>query len=182
MDRSVEKIRLIMLKEGLGFEKKDLPDGYSFEFYKNGMKDIWIDINLASDHILDREKGETEFAKDFLQDEKFLKENMIFVKDPKGKYVGTGSIWYGDYFEDSDINYRVHWVAVDKENDGKGIGKAIVSKLLEIFEEKKLGDKIYLSTQTCSYVAIKIYEKFGFKPYNMEEDKRGWDIVDNMLK
>ena len=45
-----------------------------------------------------------------------------------------------------------------------------------------MGEGLYLSTQTCSYVAIKIYLDFGFKPYDLENNQKGWDIVFEKIK
>ncbi|UPO97545.1 GNAT family N-acetyltransferase [Cetobacterium somerae] len=182
MDRSVENIHLIMTKENLDFNEKQLPEGYEFVMYESGMMNKWIEIQLSSKHILERLEGENYFKDVFLKNENFLKESMIFIKDSKGDLVGTGAIWEGKYFpQDKNKSYRLHWIAVDPKHGGKGLAKAIVSKLLSIFKDKKMGEGLYLSTQTCSYVAIKIYLDFGFKPYDLEKNQKGWDIVFNKI-
>ncbi|MHA4989721.1 GNAT family N-acetyltransferase [Cetobacterium somerae] len=183
MDRSVENIHLIMTKESLDFNEKQLPEGYEFVMYESGMINKWVDIQFSSKHILDRLEGENYFKDVFLKNEKILKESMIFIKDSKGDLVGTGAIWEGKYFpQDKNKRYRLHWIAVDPKHGGKGLAKALVSKLLSIFKDKKMGEELYLSTQTCSYVAIKIYLDFGFKPYDLENNQKGWEIVFDKLK
>lgn len=183
MDRSVENIHLVMTKENLEFSEKKLPEGYEFIMYKPGMMERWIDIQFVSQHILERSKGEVYFRETFLKNEELLKEFMVFIKNDKGELVGTGAIWEGKYFpKDKNKKYRLHWIAVDPKHGGKGLAKALVSKLLSIFKEKKMGDGLYLSTQTCSYVAIKIYLDFGFKPYDFENNQKGWNIVFDKLK
>lgn len=182
MDRSVENIHLIMTKENLDFNEKQLPEGHEFVAYEPGMIDKWVDIQLSSKHILEKSEGERYFKQIFLQNEDFLKEFMLFIKDEKGDLVGTGAIWKGKYFpQDKNKRYRLHWIAVDPKHGGKGLAKAVVSKLLSIFKDKKMGEGLYLSTQTCSYVAIKIYLDFGFKPYDLENNQKGWDIVFNKI-
>lgn len=182
MDRSVENIHLIMTKESLDFNEKQLPEGYEFVMYESGMMNKWVDIQFSSKHILERLEGENYFKDVFLKNEKILKESMIFIKDSKGDLVGTGAIWEGKYFpQDKNKRYRLHWIAVDPKHGGKGLAKAVVSKLLSIFKDKKMGEGLYLSTQTCSYVAIKIYLNFGFKPYDLENNQKGWDIVFNKI-
>ena len=183
MDRSVENIHLIMTKKSLEFNEKQLPEGYEFVAYEPGMIDKWVDIQLSSKHILEKTEGELYFKEVFLQNEDLLKAFMVFIKDESGDLVGTGSIWEGKYFpEDKDKKYRLHWIAIDPKHGGKGLAKALVSKLLSIFKDKKLGEGLYLSTQTCSYIAIKIYLDFGFKPYDLENNQRGWKIVFDKLK
>ena len=178
MDRSVENIHLLMIKEDLNFNEKKLPEGYKFVMYKSEMIDRWVDIQVASGHILDRNEGENYFKEVFLKKEDLLEEVMVFIEDENGELVGTGAIWEGKHFpEDKNKQMRLHWIAVDPKHGGKGLAKALVSKLLSIFKDKKIGEGLYLSTQTCSYVAIKIYLDFGFKPYDFEKNRKGWNIV-----
>ena len=182
MDRSVENINLIMIKDNLDFNEKELPKGYKFTMYKPGMMNKWVDIQMASEHILDRSEGENYFKDVFLKKENLLEDLMVFIEDNEGNLVGTGAIWEGKYFlEKNKIEYRLHWIAVDPKHGGKGLAKALVSKLLSIFKDKKMGEGLYLSTQTCSYVAIKIYLDFGFKPYNIKKSEKGWNIVFNKI-
>ena len=178
MDRSVENIHLLMIKEELDFNEKKLPEGYKFVMYEPGMVDKWVDIQVASGHILDRTEGETYFKEVFLKKENLLKDLMVFIENENGELVGTGAIWEGKHFpEDKNKQMRLHWIAVDPKHGGKGLAKALVSQLLNIFKDKKIGEGLYLSTQTCSYVAIKIYLDFGFKPYDLKNNQKGWDIV-----
>lgn len=183
MDRSVENIHLIMTKDGLDFIEKKLPEGYEFVMYEPGMMQQWVDIQLSSEHILERDEGERYFQDVFLKNEELLKKVMVFIKDSKGNLVGTGAIWEGKHFpNEKNREYRLHWIAVDPSHGGKGLAKALVSKLLSVFKSEKMGEGLYLSTQTCSYVAIKIYLDFGFLPYKLSENKNGWDIVFNKIK
>ncbi len=178
MDRSVENIHLLMVKDNLEFKEIELLEGYKFVAYSSGLKDKWVDIQVESGHILEREEGENYFEDVFLKKEKLLEELMIFIESPNGEIVGTGAIWEGKHFQnDKKREYRLHWIAIDPKHGGKGLAKALVSKLLSIFKDKKMGEGLYLSTQTCSYVAIKIYQNFGFQPYNLKEDSVGWSIV-----
>jgi ribosomal protein S18 acetylase RimI-like enzyme len=50
-------------------------------------------------------------------------------------------------------------VAVNKDHRGKGIGKSLVEKLIEIGKQKKC-DKIVLNTSEKN---SKFYEKIGFE-------------------
>ncbi|MGL6066194.1 MAG: GNAT family N-acetyltransferase [Cetobacterium sp.] len=182
MDRSVEKINLIMLKENIDFEEFPLLDGFKFIPYNPELQEKWVHIQLKSKHILEKEEGEKYFKEIFLKKEDCLKERMVFIENKKGDLVGTGAIWEGGYFSNiKDIKYRLHWIAIDSEYSGMGLGKALVSKLLNVFKKQNLGNKIYISTQTCSYVAIKIYFKFGFLAYDDIENQKGWDIVNTKI-
>ncbi|MGL5124011.1 MAG: GNAT family N-acetyltransferase [Fusobacteriaceae bacterium] len=174
MDKNIKKIKLIMLKEDMIYEEYPLLEGYEFIPYSLGLAEKWSEIQLKSGHILKKEDGEKYFKDIFFKKEEYLKERMIFIKKLNGDIVGTGAIWEGEYFQkkkEKNIEYRLHWIAIDSKYSGKGLGTALVSKLLGIFKEKKIGKKIYLSTQTYNYAAIKIYLKFGFLPYKNLENK-----------
>lgn len=179
MDRTVQNIHVLMTKDDLeNINKKELPKGYSFCFYKDGMDEEWVNIQLRSKHILDAKEGEEYFKSVFLKNKSLLKERLLFIKDGAGNLVGTGAIWDGKHFPgDENRKFRLHWIAVDPDHGGKGLAKALISKLLETFRDEKMGDGLYLSTQTCSYVAIKIYLEFGFIPYDEKNNKKAWNII-----
>ncbi|MGL4997668.1 MAG: hypothetical protein ACRC5T_01575, partial [Cetobacterium sp.] len=108
MDRSIEKINLIMLKENINFKEAILLEGYKFIPYTSELEETWVDIQLKSGHILKREEGKKYFKDTFLKKEEILKERMIFIKSPDGNVVGTGAIWEGEYFpNDKNIKYRL---------------------------------------------------------------------------
>ena len=83
--------------------------------------------------------------------------------DLEGKVVATASLWNGDTF--GETLHRIHWVAVHPEHHGKGLAKALLTKLMTLYNQLEYQGVIYLVTQTWSYKAINIYEKFGFTPY-----------------
>ena len=88
------------------------------------------------------EKNEDEFF-----------NRCTFVCDADDKPVASCFIWrsYGK------IN-TVGWFRVLPEHEGKGIGRALLSKILKTVESP-----IYLHTQPTSICAVKLYSDFGFK-------------------
>jgi len=56
----------------------------------------------------------------------------------------------------------IHWVAVRRAHQGKGLGKAAVSFALD--ELAQWHDRVLLGTQTKRLPAIKLYLDFGFEP------------------
>ena len=64
---------------------------------------------------------------------------------------------------------RIHWVAVAPKYQGLGILKAMVTRLLDIYNELGYEGYIHLTSQTWSYKALNVYIKFGFKPYYGEK-------------
>jgi ribosomal protein S18 acetylase RimI-like enzyme len=79
----------------------------------------------------------------------------IVVCDKINEVIGTCFLW--KFYE---IN-TLHWLKVRKEYEGMGIGRALISKILE--NTNKDDFPIFLHTQPKSYRAIKLYSDFGFK-------------------
>jgi ribosomal-protein-alanine N-acetyltransferase len=54
--------------------------------------------------------------------------------------------------------YEIHTIGVDPAYQGQGIGRRLVTELLEIAS----GSVVYLEVRTDNEPAIKLYESFGF--------------------
>ena len=82
-------------------------------------------------------------------------EKCRFVCDSNDKPIATAFIWkaYGA------IN-TFHWLKVLKEHEGKGIGRALVSILLNELDSQEF--PVYLHTHPSSFRAVKLYSDFGF--------------------
>ncbi|MFW9899975.1 MAG: GNAT family N-acetyltransferase [Candidatus Thorarchaeota archaeon] len=89
-----------------------------------------------------------------------LKDCSIVVRDEKEQIVGICLIEKGD--EEGEI--MIQNIVVSKPLRGRGIGKALLSKVLNNLREK--GYKKAILTVTEGIPAQKIYEDFGFKKYN----------------
>ena len=76
---------------------------------------------------------------------------------------------------------------------GKGLSNAMMTKEMDVYNEVNEGRSLYVHTQTWSFLAAALYEKFGFEPYmgpkpvgwsaeaDFEADAvRGWQIVREM--
>ena len=70
--------------------------------------------------------------------------------------IATAFIWKAyDEFN------TVHWLKVLKGHEDKGIGRALLSIIMEELQEEDY--PVYLHTQPESYRAVKLYSDFGFK-------------------
>lgn len=146
------------------FPRYPLAGGYSFSFYRPGDEREWARIEYELGQFETVERGIEIFEQQFLTDQRLKpEERMIFVKDPSGRSVATAALWDGEIF--GKVMPRIHWVATLDSCAGKGIAKAMLTRLFELFSELYQGGYIYLWTGTRSYPAINIYRKFGFKEY-----------------
>ena len=173
----MEYINVLMTKKDMPlYPRYDLPEGFSFEFYKEGYEKFWADIIYGSGLKASFDEAFEIFEKEFLPKRKLLPKLCLFVKDDTGRVVSTASLWQGTDF--GEPRFRIHWVATLPEFQGKGIAKAVLSKLLDVYKELGHGDWIYLVTQIWRYKAINVYSKFGFKPY-LEKRPVNWDLQDD---
>ena len=167
IDKSIPYYPLIMCKcDTKDYPKYELPEGYEFVFYKDGDVEKWSEVQTAVGSFESGEIGTQVFLRDFVNGQVLnAEERVIFVKAPNGDYIATAALWDGDNF--GDRKQRPHWIAVRDEHAGKGIAKAMLTFLMDLYN--KLGyenDFVYLTTGTRNYPAIKLYEKFGFVIYD----------------
>jgi ribosomal protein S18 acetylase RimI-like enzyme len=109
-----------------------------------------------------------------------LGKRCVFLENSNNECVGTAMGWFDDSFFRAGYG-RVHWVGIKPEFQGKGLAKPLVSEVMDII--KKYHSKAYLTTQTESYKAIKIYLDFGFKPFIKDETcPKAWKMLADFLK
>lgn len=93
-------------------------------------------------------------------------ENMILESMENGCIMlvaeeGKNIVGYGGLYPSGDITN----VAVLPEYRGKGYGKLIVQSLLASAKEHNI-ECVYLEVRVSNQIAIKLYEKCGFKLIN----------------
>ncbi len=165
LDKSVPLCFIIMCKTDTeNYPRYELPEGYSFSTYKDGDEFEWAQLEVSVGQYDCIEKGLECFRREFVEGHNLpLEERMLFVRDKDGKVVATGTLWNGIYL--GEERQRLHWIATDESCKGKGIAKAIVTKLLDVYNNLGYKGFIYLITESWCYSAVNIYRKFGFKEY-----------------
>ncbi|MBC6118095.1 GNAT family N-acetyltransferase [Listeria innocua] len=188
LDKSVPHISVIMVNhDATNYPEFRLPEGYSFCFYKDGLEEDWCRLQLETGQVPSMDSIRTRFETEFGNEKEKLAKRCVFVEAPDGKIIGTAMLWDGNTF--GKMESRIHWVAVLDSHGGKGIAKALLSKILGLNKSKF----VYLTTQTGSYQAIYLYQKFGFEKYvgkmpenwktvNFQEEKEtAWQIIENKI-
>ena len=196
LDKSLKLCYLIMYKEdNQNYPKYSLPSGYSFCMYKKGDEAKWAEVEISVGQFESVQEGIDCFNIQFADKNCKKEDRILFVKDPSGKIVATGAMWTG-IFNGKKVE-RMHWIAVDESCKGKGIAKAIVTELLNIYNRLNASGLVYLITESWCYSAINIYLKFGFKPYYgdnpvkefdfsnsefIEQNELGWSLVKDKIE
>lgn len=137
-----------------------LAEGFHFETYLPQAEEDWAEIETSVGEFKNKEEALIYFQKAFAPYPNELTERMFFVVTDEGERIATCSAWQKQVRGE---NYPVfHWLAVKPGYQGKGIAKALIAKVLQKFPDLNKNSPIYLHTQTWSYPAIKLYQRFGF--------------------
>ncbi len=178
-DSRIKYYELLLKRDDLdNIPKYSLPDGYKFVFYKSGDRDAWIDIEKSAKEFESYEQGLESWNKYYGGKDGELVNRMVFVENLKGEKVATASAFYDIYGRDKSGAGWLHWVAVRREYQGKGLSKPLIAYVLNVM--RSLGyTHAKIPTQTTSWLACKIYLDFGFVPIpeNAVNSRDGWRIV-----
>ena len=150
------------------------PEGFRFRMYAPGDIDAWVEIYRAADRF--NTITPELFRNDFGGDESVIARRMLFLVDAKsGAVAGTSTAWH-DPGSDPALG-RVHWVAIRPELQGRGLGKLLLARTLQLL--KQLGhSRAYLITSTARIPAISMYLKFGFYPVaRTNEEAEAWRTI-----
>lgn len=158
----------------------ELPNGYSFRFYRDERDiDIWIDIEKSAKEFISYSEGVRNFEAYFGKYKELLGNRMLFIISPNGEAVATASAYF-EPWDDESVGW-LHWVAVRREYQGKGLSRPLISKTLETL--KMLGYKTAkVPTQTTSWVAARLYLDFGYypEPQNAIDSEYGYRILNTL--
>ena len=140
-----------------------------WRFYQPGDERHWARIETSAGEF-DRPEAALEgFSRAFSGGK--LEERMLFLTDD-GIPFATATAWH-----ESAAEGRLHWVSVDAAHQGRGLSRVIVHLAMQRLRELGYSSAV-LSTQTASWVAIKVYHQFGFRPLLRKDGElEGWKIV-----
>lgn len=156
----------------------ELPDGYRFVMYSAGDETDWINIEITARELRDKEQGAEVWKKYYGGHENELAERMVFIENSRGEKVATATAFYDIYGRDVSGDGWLHWVAVRRDHQGRGLAKPLIAHTLEVM--RSLGyRRAKIPTQTTTWLACKIYLDFGFMPVpeNAVHSKAGWEII-----
>ena len=105
----------------------------------------------AREFVLE-EEGEMAWKNYYGGREEELTDRMLFIEDSSGEKVATATAFY-DSRDTSGAGW-LHWVAVKRTQQGKGLARPLISKALHRLTELGYTD-IKVPTQTNTWVAAK---------------------------
>jgi predicted GNAT family acetyltransferase len=150
LDKTIPHMGVLMvLEQAAKYPIYSLPDGYTFELYQDGYENSWAKMQYLNGQIDSFEEAQMCFDNEFKSRINEVRQNMFFVKAPSGQLVATASIWDGKHF--GETKPRIHWVSVNADQQGKGLAKALMTRVMDRHMEMDQGNFLYLTSQTWSY-------------------------------
>ncbi len=176
LDNTIEYHHLLLKIDLKNLPKYDLPKGYSFAFYQDGDEKYWKEIEVSSQDCFDEEEAQHAWNEYYQSHKNELYNRLIFVINNQTKEkVATATSYYNTWTNDRKEAY-LHWVAVKKEYQGKKLSKPLISFAFQ--QLILLGyQQAFISTQTTSWLAAKIYLDFQAYPFDLEKELRGFQVL-----
>ena len=177
-DARIKYYELMLEGDITGMEERPLPEGYSYAFYQDGDREAWIEIEKSAKEFSSCEEGLDAWKRYYEGRENELYDRMVFVVNPAGEKVATATAFYDVRGVDQSGDGWLHWVAVKREEQGKGLSKPLISHVIQVM--KQLGyTHAKIPTQTTTWLAVKVYLDLGFRPIekNFIRCRDGWRII-----
>jgi RimJ/RimL family protein N-acetyltransferase len=152
-----------------------LPQGYTLRLFHPGDEVYWAAITQSAGEFDTQSEALAYFSEHFKQYYDQLDNRCLFLLDSMGTPIGTATGWFID--EDQIVG-RLHWVAISRGCQGRGLCKPMVSAAMRLMV--RLGhEKAMLTTQPGSWKVIKVYLELGWKPFDdgLAQFSEGWAIV-----
>jgi GNAT superfamily N-acetyltransferase len=159
LESRIPDLNLFMMCEALEESAVSaMPDGFHVRTCRKSELDVWMAMHFDDAESAREHRG---YMADFFRDvysgqgDRFYQE-CRFVCDAEDVPVGTCFAWkaYGRIT-------TLHWFKVLKSHEGKGIGRALLSVVMQGLAKEDF--PVYLHTQPSSFRAIKLYSDFGFR-------------------
>lgn len=160
LDRSIPFYNTILRCDSYKYREVILPDKFSIVPYEKGYEKAWADLEYSAGDFDSLEEAENYFVQSYMQDCDALLKNVRFLLNENGMVIGSCIAWY-DIRQNSFVS-SLHWLIVDEQYQGMGLGKALCCDAMNIFGEQGLFP-VYIHIQPWSWKAILLYLSLGFK-------------------
>lgn len=178
-DERIRYYELVLERKNLDdLPQFGLPEGYRFVYYRPGDRDAWIAIEKSAKEFETYEQGIESWNRYYAGKDDELTHRMVFIETDSGEKVATATAYYDIFGRDTSGAGWLHWVAVKREYQGRGLAKPLIGYVLNLM--KQLGYVFAkIPTQTTTWLACKIYLDFGFRPIpaNAVNSRQGWNII-----
>lgn len=134
------------------------PTGFSIRMQRPDDDALWTDIQRDAEPVLTID--DDLFRREYGHDPAAIPQRCCIITGPGGAGIGTIAAWSG---RDGDPAWgRIHWVAVRRAFQGKGLARAALAHALRILAVHH--DRAWLLTSSSRIGAIALYLSYGFTP------------------
>lgn len=137
---------------------RPLPEGFHIRKCRKSELAVWMDFPFDDPMEARQYRGfmESYYRDVYGNKEDRFYEKCLFVCDAHDRPVATCFAWRA-----YDRITTIQWWKVLKQYEGRGIGRALLSVVMQSLSEADF--PVFLHTQPSSYRAIKLYADFGFR-------------------
>ncbi len=183
LDRTIPFYNTILRCDRYLNAEPALQNGYEFRMYQSGDEQKWAQLEYEIGDFDSAEEAEQYFISTYCSNKTLdVAKRCVFAVNEKNEIVGSCIAWKD--LRGDELVASLHWLVVSTQHQGKGIGKALCQKVMQIFLEK---DElpVYIHTQPWSYKAILLYIRQGFKIQKTDtfsQYENQFDLAMNTLK
>ena len=159
LDRTIPFYNTILRCDHYLTKDTALHNGYSVVTYKPGYEKAWAELEYSVGDFDSAGEAEEYFVSTYLKDTDKT-DNILFLKDAEDKIIGSCIAWQDD--RNGALVSSLHWLIVDEDHQGMGLGKALCCAVMNIYAGKG-AFPVYIHTQPWSWKAILLYVSVGFK-------------------
>ncbi len=164
IDNGIPYLKVYMTKpEVTEYPNYNLPDGFYFKFYEEGMANDWVMLQMYEGIFENFGEAIRYFNAIYVSQGNILKKRMIFICDNKDMVVACGALWFGQKF--GVLANEITSLIVHPNYRGLGLAKAVVSRLLDLHKQLNCKGGIYCCLSSWNYKAIDILFTMGFVAY-----------------
>lgn len=177
----MERVKVVMVNFNLKQPSVPLlPLGYRIRNFCPGDALLWAEIEAAAGEFESTEEALERFAQEFGPHTDEMQRRCLFLENEAGRAVGTATAWYDNSFKGQRWG-RLHWVGIHPEYQGQKLARPLVAAALARLSQ--LHSRAYLTSQTTSYKAIKLYLDYGFVPdMTAPDSQKAWSILQQVLQ
>ena len=159
LDRTIPFYNTIMKCSDFRHRSVELPDDFSIVSYQDGYEKEWAKLEYAIGDFDSVTDAEQYFVNTYLQDPESF-PNILFALNKNHDVIGSCIAWQD--MQGPDRVSSLHWLVVQEQYQGKGLGRALCTAVMNIYAEHGTFP-VYVHTQPWSWKAILLYLSLGFK-------------------
>ena len=183
LDRTIPFYNTILRCDRYLNAEPALQNGYEFRMYQSGDEQKWAQLEYEIGDFDSAEEAEQYFISTYCSNKTLdVAKRCVFAVNEKNEIVGSCIAWKD--LRGDELVASLHWLVVSTQHQGKGIGKALWQKVMQILLEKD-EFPVYIHTQPWSYKAILLYIRQGFKIQKTDtfsQYENQFDLAMNTLK